>query len=1219
MGNFRLLNLRKLSAIALMLAASVASWSQTQIADEAGLKAISGDLGGKYVLTKDIVLTGEWTPVGTESEPFTGTLDGGGHTIKGLSITTGNDNVGLFGFTKKATLRNVRIVGAQVAGNKQAAILAGQAIASQIENVYVSGLVTGYDHVGGIVGDARGDASADEMTYITNCLSAAGAFSTTYQAGVLAGWTNAGMFTNNLVVGSSTAQWGGAGGVTGMLDNSGVASYIGNVSAAGLILGANNRVAAINAWKNGSGCTYGDDYDNISSDATVYIVGGNQVAAADLTWDENNEGINGDIVSADKLKQAATYKAIGFDETVWNLATGTYPVLKGMILPLEADYIVVKPLPEKCALGQGHETSALSTLGRQITITSSNPAVVEVEGTKLNFVAAGQSTVTFKTNGDNFANGATLTLDVTVSNINYAIKTVDDLKSIKYDLAGNFTLENDIDLGGEQWAPIGEFTGTLDGKGHYIKNLKFENANQNNVGLFSTTRSATIKNLGMMNAYVVGNANSAAIVGQANGGTISACAVVNSYIEGRDHAAAIAGNMTLDEGVGGLITDCVSDSRIVTRQYQVAGISGVFNGGELRNCLFSGTVTGPGTTAGGMISLNESGDVEAYLHHNVVAASHIYGNVFRIGNPDNRKITFESNYVVNTTYVGSSVSSAGAANGGEANTRDGAIVQAKDAKSKAFYADELGWDFDNTWKFIEGAEGKMYPVLKWMNAPLPSVIYDMPQNKSILYSEGMEFIALDCIHGSWGQSLDIKFVSGSEIASFVEDGDVVQLFAGNDNGEFVDRGDVVLSVAPTADVASLFTMSGENTFSVYIGKVGDKTQISTPEQFIAMNKNLDGDYELAADIDMAGVEFSGIATSGDAFTGTLDGKGHVVKNARVKFSGGSDLGVFGKVNGATISNVAFLDFSVAASSCNHIGLFGAASNTKFDQVAAIGSVTGNDHVAIFAGDASGAEFNNCYIDGTVVAGSQIGGFAGCTLEGGMTATNSYFNGSLTATYRGWVGGFVGLIDKSNSEVTIENCVSVGDCMASKASGSPKVTAPFIAGNGAGNDPHAIIFFSNNIFNNEATYDADTEWPNIKETADGGSVVPASGMVASSLQSEEPYTGLGWDFDNVWTFDKSQGYLYPVLKQFGSLVTGIEDIQADKKGAAAYAVRADGNVLTVDGIDGAAVVTVSTVAGQNVAVVKTTGASATVSLPGKGLYIVKVAGKGAAQSYKVVNK
>lgn len=1199
----------------LMLAVSVSGFAQTTITDEAGLKAIANDLSGKYVLANDISLSGEWTPLGTENEPFTGTLDGAGHTIKGLSITSGADNVGFFGFTEGATVKNVRFTGAKVLGNKQVGILAGQAISSNIETVFTAGYLTGYDHVGGIVGDARGDANSDQMTYITNCMSTAGAFGTTYQSGAIAGWTNAGVFTNNIAYGAATAPSGGAGGITGMLDNDGIASYVSNVSAVAFLTGANNRTHAINAWKNGSGCVYGDVTDNLASDKTIYTVGGAVVTADQLADDANNEGVQGTVVSDADLMKAETYQNIGFDGSVWNLTTGTYPVLQGMTLPIDGDAIRVNELPDKCVLAQQFETGALSALGRTVTITSSNPSVVQVEGTVLKFLTTGNSTVTLSTTGDSFCKGATVTLDITVSNINYAITTPSDLVNMKYDLSGNFTLENDIDMSGVEWTPVGEFTGTFDGKGHYIKNLSYNDSQKGEVAVFSTTRNAEIKNLGVMNANLVGNANVAGIVGRAYGGVVENCAVVQSYIEGSDHVASIVGDVNInDEAVGAIVRNCVSDSRVNSRSYQAGGITGTIVAGTVENCLFSGTVDCP-ENATGMVALIDADTYPSIIQNNMIAASHIYGKVSRVVATAGRAATLANNHVLYTTYCGTAASNAGKMeNEYDAAGINGANVDDSQAKSKSFYENTLGWDFDNTWKFIEGTEGKMYPVLKWMNAPLPSCIYDMPQNKSILYSTGYEFITLDGIHGSWGQTLDISIVSGGDIASLYEG----NLYAGDDFGAFVGRGDVVLEVNPTADMASYFTMPAESRFSVYIGKEGDLTQISTPQEFIDINKNLAGDYELTQDIDLTNVAFEGIGTSGESFTGSLNGNGHKVIGARVSFSSGSDVGVFGKTNGATIKNIAFVDYVVSASACNHVGLVGSASVTTFDQVAAVGTVTGDDHVALFAGDGNGSTVTNCYVDGTVTGRSQVGGFFGCTLESGANISNSYFNGQATATFRGWTGGFIGLIDKADSQVDIHNCVSIGNC-STTGSGSPHVTAPFIAGNNAGDTPNAVVNFSGNLYNNEAVMDATTEWPTKNETAEGGSVEPATPMTISALQQESTYTGIGWDFANVWMFDKESGYSYPVLKQFGAIITGIEDVNTDKNAAAAYAVHAAGNVLNVAGLGGQAHVTVATLAGQNVASFSTKAASATVSLPGKGVYIVKIAENGNATAMKVVNK
>ena len=113
--------------LATALLTSVSAFAQTEINDEAGLKAIANDLSGTYVLKNDITLSdAEWTPIGTSSDPFRGTLDGKGHTIKGLTVGNGanndsNNDKAFFGFTNGATVQNIAFTSAVVKGYKQAA------------------------------------------------------------------------------------------------------------------------------------------------------------------------------------------------------------------------------------------------------------------------------------------------------------------------------------------------------------------------------------------------------------------------------------------------------------------------------------------------------------------------------------------------------------------------------------------------------------------------------------------------------------------------------------------------------------------------------------------------------------------------------------------------------------------------------------------------------------------------------------------------------------------------------------------------------------------------------------------------------------------------------------------------------------------------------------------------------------------------------------------
>ena len=79
--------------------------AQTVISDEAGLRTIADNMDGDYILTADITLSSDWTPLGTPSDQtdvgsFNGTLDGNGHSIIGLHFEISDPDViymGLFG------------------------------------------------------------------------------------------------------------------------------------------------------------------------------------------------------------------------------------------------------------------------------------------------------------------------------------------------------------------------------------------------------------------------------------------------------------------------------------------------------------------------------------------------------------------------------------------------------------------------------------------------------------------------------------------------------------------------------------------------------------------------------------------------------------------------------------------------------------------------------------------------------------------------------------------------------------------------------------------------------------------------------------------------------------------------------------------------------------------------------------------------------------------
>ena len=152
--------------------------------------------GGKtdinITLDKNIDLTGkDWTPIGTDYDnAYTGTFDGGGHTITGLTVTTNDQYAGLFGylgkFGKFCTVKNVVMDGIQITCNHRLGYAGGVAGYSRgtIENCSVSGSISGTVSVGGVVGVQRDRP-------ITGCSSSA-TVKGTLNVGGVAGETNSG-------------------------------------------------------------------------------------------------------------------------------------------------------------------------------------------------------------------------------------------------------------------------------------------------------------------------------------------------------------------------------------------------------------------------------------------------------------------------------------------------------------------------------------------------------------------------------------------------------------------------------------------------------------------------------------------------------------------------------------------------------------------------------------------------------------------------------------------------------------------------------------------------------------------------------------------------------------------------------------------------------------------------------------------------------------------
>ena len=224
--------------------------------------------GGKtdinITLGKNIDLTGKgWTPIGTNYEKrYKGTFDGRGHTIKGLTVTTNDQFVGLFGYLDKAgTVKNVVMEGIQITSNH--VLMSGNTGGvvgyswGTIENCSVSGSVSGTNCVGGVVGSQKAGS-------IIGCSSSAIVKGTRYVGGVAGekwGTMTACYATGNVTLEINSPQDLSGGGVVGLNGGSTVlacyatgnvnskGSNTGNVHIGGLF-GDNYTVVTACYWKN---------------------------------------------------------------------------------------------------------------------------------------------------------------------------------------------------------------------------------------------------------------------------------------------------------------------------------------------------------------------------------------------------------------------------------------------------------------------------------------------------------------------------------------------------------------------------------------------------------------------------------------------------------------------------------------------------------------------------------------------------------------------------------------------------------------------------------------------------------------------------------------------------------------------------------------------------------------------------------------------------------
>lgn len=590
--------------------------------------------GWTLTLANDINLYGiAWTPIG-QSNAFSGTFDGKGHTIEDMSANVTSGYAGLFG-NVRGTVKNVQVTGSVTAsGNVRAAggivgYSAGGTVQNCLSKVNISAPQVNCP-VGGVVGESSNKPNDNTASSTVNlCWNEGTVTGGSDSTGGIVGKNSKGTVTNcanfGEVKGSSTAS--------GIVGRGAVAnSYnLGDVTGTeGRAYGISSR-AATNSYYlcKLNGAVEQKYIKDSSSEAqnitattednkTVYKVDGTElVELLNKNRSTYTEWIN---------KQAAPYNPVHITRWDGSFEEG----VEGVIT------LIYEP--------NGGEGAAVTEQQRvegdtgSFTIKSDTELGFKHEnGTFLGWSKTAGGAVAFKLENDGSITPAsvivkkdeTLTLYAVWSPIwagsgteaaPYEIPDVGKLTALQTQVNENgfsytgkwFRLTNNIDLNNELWTPIGVdslhfFGGSLDGGGKTISGLKVETDRQW-AGLFGSVRGTygvpmTMRDLTLKNGSVKFTSS-----GTSCSGGLVAIVEGETALELRN---VVAENLTVSGGddSGGLLgrgrvamTNCHNRGGSVTGRY-AGGLAG--NGySNLLNHVFTGCTNSAKVvgerTAGGM-------------------------------------------------------------------------------------------------------------------------------------------------------------------------------------------------------------------------------------------------------------------------------------------------------------------------------------------------------------------------------------------------------------------------------------------------------------------------------------------------------------------------------------------------------------------------------------------------------------------------------------------
>lgn len=340
----------------------------------------------------------------------------------------------------------------------------------------------------------------------------------------------------------------------------------------------------------------------------------------------------------------------------------------------------------------------------------------------------------------------------------YQISTVEDFNNINYYPNAYFVQTANIDFAGQNFIMVGDrvnpFKGHYDGGNFLLSNFILDRPASDNVGVFGFVYAgATVKNIHVENAVIIGNSNVGGIAGS-SAGTIS-----NSYVNAKISAMQAAGGI-VGNNAGNVIGN-VNAGTVSVDGFYCGGISGL-NYGNISLSYNKGNINAE-AYVGGIAGVNNGRDTDAIIERTFNVGS-VGGNI---------KANIAGDNLLGTLQQGRWIENSTTDNAAAFDT--GKIYSTKSRPAVEFRSGTAfnDWaEFDDYFMFLENAE---YPILKSEYIKVSEVVFDDSVKSEMMPGDGMTVSAR--VQPSHASVQDIRFSieSGSEYCEFDRETNFIQI------------------------------------------------------------------------------------------------------------------------------------------------------------------------------------------------------------------------------------------------------------------------------------------------------------------------------------------------------------------------------------------------------------------------------------------------------------